>query len=259
MHTYLATARHLFITDWMTFKQHALSKCGSVVIWGGCQLIVGGYFLPELGITSSYGIIALAGCLALAGFMDAFGNVMELVVDLETDKLMFYYATLPVPVWVVFVQKIASLALFSVIQTLTFLPVSKILLWNMFDISTIHVWYLAIAMIMGNVFYAAFTLFIASFVKTRSQMSSVWRAWIFPLWFLGGFGFSWGVIYKALPWFAYVELLNPIIYISESYRVVFLGQQEMLNFWLCVIMIGVFTVVTGWIGIKRLKQRCDFV
>ena len=203
--------------------------------------------------------MALAGVLAVAGFMDAFGNVMELIVDLETDRLTYYYATLPLPMWVVFLQKIVAMALFSTIQTLAFIPVAKLLLWNIFDPWAVNWFYVAVAMFFGNVFYAAFTLFIASYVKSRQHMNSAWRSFIFPLWFLGGFGFTWQIIYQVSPAFAYAELLNPIIYVSEAYRVAFLGQAGMLNFWLCIGAMMLFTVFTGWVGIKRLKKRCDFI
>lgn len=259
MKNYFKTAVQLFITECKIFSQFVVGKCISIMIWGGCQLIVSGYFLPQLGITHSYGVMALAGVLAIAGFMDAFGNVMELVVDLETDKITYYYATLPLPMWVVFLQKIVAMAFFSIIQTLTFIPISKILLWNIFDPWSVNWLLVAIAMFFGNMFYGAFTLFIASFVKNRYHMNSVWRSFIFPLWFLGGFGFTWHIIYNVSPLFAYLELFNPIIYVSEAYRVAFLEQAGMLNFWVCIGMMIIFTVSTGWIGIARLKKRCDFI
>jgi ABC-2 type transport system permease protein len=256
---YLSIAKQLFITDWKVFLQHATSKCIALIIWGSCQLIVGAYFLPKLGITHSYGIIALAGILAVAGFMDAYGNVVELIVDLETDKITYYYATLPLPMWVVFFEKIIAMASFSIILTLSFIPIGFLLTWHVTSPLEVNWLLVIIAMFFGNIFYGAFTLFIASFVKSRQHIGSLWRSFIFPLWFLGGFGFTWLIIYEVSPIFAYIELLNPIIYISEAYRVAFLGQVGMINFWVCIGAIIVFTITTGWIGIKRLKKRCDFI
>lgn len=257
--SYYHCAKTLFFTELLVFKKIATNRFISIFIWASCQLIVNGYFLPKLGITNAYGLISLSSCLAVAGLIDAFGNVMELVMDLSTDKITFYYATLPIPTWMVFAIKMKTLALFYMSYTLLLLPLGKFLLWQEFDFANVNWFYLIVAVIVGNIFYAALTLFIASLVKHRSQVGNIWRTFIFPLWFLGGFGFTWHIIYEVSPRFAYAELLNPVIYVTESYRNALMGPSGLLSFWACICMIIIFTIVAGYIGITRLTRQCDFI
>jgi ABC-type polysaccharide/polyol phosphate export permease len=259
MFSYYHCAKTLFITEYLVFKQIALNRIISIFIWASCQLVVNGYFLPKLGITHTYGLISLSSCLAVAGLIDAFGNVMEIVMDLSTDKITFYYATLPMPTWMVFVVKMKALALMYMSYTVLLLPLGKLLLWNEFSLASVNWLYLGIVLILGNIFYAALTLFIASYVKHRKQLGNVWRTFIFPLWFLGGFGFTWNIIHEVSPQLAYLELMNPIIYVTESYRNALMGSTGLLNFWACVIMMLFFTCISAWVGIKRLTRQCDFI
>lgn len=256
---YYQCAKTLFITEYLHFKKIALNRFISIVIWASCQLLVNGYLLPKLGITHAYGIISLASCLAVAGLIDAFGNVMELVMDLSTDKITYYYATLPMPTGMVFFVKMAALATFYMMYTLLLLPLGQLLLWNEFSLANVYWPHLLLATVVSSIFYAALTLFIASLVKHRSQVGNVWRTFIFPLWFLGGFGFTWNIMYQVSPRMAYLELLNPVIYVTESYRSAVMGPEGLLNFWVCMAMISIFTVAAATLGIKRLKKQCDFI
>ena len=71
--------------------------------------------------------------------------------------------------------------------------------------------------------------------------------------------FSWQSLYMTSPVFAYIDLLNPVVYISEAYRSALIGPAGYLNFWFCVVMISLFGIVVGCVGIRRLKKRCDFI
>lgn len=256
---YAQCAKTLFITEFLVFKGLVLNRCIGIYIWAGCQLIVNAYFLPQLGIMHAYGLVSLAGCLAVTGLMDAFSNIMEFVVDLTTDKITYYYATLPLPSWLMFTVKMSVLFVFYLFYSLMILPWGKLLLWNEFDLFAVNWPLLLIAMIMGSMFYAALTVFVTSIVNRRSDVGNIWRTFIFPLWFLGGFGFSWYVVYQVSQPFAYLQLLNPIIYISELHRNAILQTDNLIHPIICCIAIAIFTVTAGWIGIKRLKKRCDFI
>lgn len=256
---YAQCAKTLFMTEFLMLKSIAFNRCLSIYIWASCQLIVNAYFLPQLGITHTYGLISLSGCLAVTGLMDAFGNIMEFVLDLSTDKITYYYATLPLPSWLMFTVKMCVFFVFYFFYTLMVIPLGKLLLWNEFDLCSVNWPILLLAMIFGTMFYAALTLLITSFVNKRADVGNIWRTFIFPLWFLGGFGFTWHVIYQVSPKFAYLELFNPIIYISELYRYAILQSNNLINPLICCCVIIFFTIAAGWIGVKRLKKRCDFI
>ena len=82
---------------------------------------------------------------------------------------------------------------------------------------------------------------------------------VYPLWFLGGFQYSWQVLYDFSPLFAYVSLLNPVLYVMEGTRAAILGQEGSLNFWLCILMLIFFTLLCGWHALKQLKRQLDYI
>jgi ABC-type polysaccharide/polyol phosphate export permease len=139
------------------------------------------------------------------------------------------------------------------------LPIGKLTLWNQFDLTQINYFKLFLSFIFQNIFYACFVLWVASIIEHMNQFGSVWARYIFPLWFMGGFQFSWVALHHVLPYVAYINLLNPMIYITEAMRISLLGQDGYLNFWLSLLAIAFFSVITLCVGIRNLKRRLDFV
>lgn len=256
---YLHTAKELFITDWKIFRQVLHDKIIDNAIWVICSVFVNAYLLPKFGISAAYGMLAFAGMLASAGTFEGYMTILTLVGDLSNEKITYYYATLPLPLWLMFVRFIISNACLYALLVLTYVPLGKILLYDSFDLTAVNWLLLIIITIVSSLFYGAFSIFTASFIRGFEHMGTIWARFIFPLWFLGGFAFSWAVLYETAPTFAYFDLLNPILYISEAFRAALMGQEGFLNFWLCLGMIILFGIAAGWIGIKRLKTRCDFL
>jgi len=256
---YAHVAKELFITDYKVFKQLVVAKIIDSNIGLICELFLAAYIMPNFGIAAGFGMIAFGGLLGTTGVFEGYNSIINLVSDLTGDKITYYYATLPLPTWLMLTRFIFSHACLYMILTLTFLPMGKLLLWNEFDLGAINIIKLMVILCCANLFYGAFALFSTSFIKNMNAIGSVWARFIFPLWFLGGFMFSWQSLYKTSPVFAYINLGNPIIYISEGYRSALIGSEGYLNFWLCIGMILLFTIAAGWIGIRRIKKQCDFI
>lgn len=256
---YLHTSKELFITDWKVTRQLLVTKIIDSSVWVICSIFVNAYLFPKLGMSSSYGMLAFAGMLASAGIFEGYSSIVTLVGDLSSDKTIYYYATLPLPTWLMIFRLACSNACLYALLTLSYLPLGALLLGSSFDIALVSWWKLLVITAIASLFYGAFCIFTASFIHGFEHMGTVWARFIFPLWFLGGFAFQWQVLYEATPLFAYIDLLNPILYISEAFRSALMGQAGFLNFWLCIGMICLFGIATGWIGIKRLKRRCDFI
>jgi ABC-type polysaccharide/polyol phosphate export permease len=82
---------------------------------------------------------------------------------------------------------------------------------------------------------------------------------IFPLWYLGGFQFSWKIFYKVSPSFAYLNLANPMTYVMEAMRGAILGQEDYIAFWYCMLALLFFSTICWFFALKKLKNRLDFV
>lgn len=256
---YCNVFRHLVSADLIVFRQNFKNKLIDLSIWVVLTLVVMGYVMPIIGLSADYGTFQFASLVASVGIFEVFPEVMNLISDFEGDRIISYQLTLPVPSWVIFLKKITYYAISIVVMAVCMLPVGKLVLWNQFDLFKIAIVPLFLIILVSSVFYGAFTLWIASFVPNLSRVDMVWMRIVFPLWFLGGFQFSWYVLYKFSPAFAYINLLNPIVYVVEGTRAAMLGQQGCLPFWVSFVVLLVFTIFFAWHGIRRLQRRIDCI
>jgi ABC-2 type transport system permease protein len=215
--------------------------------------------MPAFGIATSYSSFMLAGLCASAGLFGIFPSVAAIASDLEGDQVITYYLTLPIPSWMIFLRLILYYAINCGILAISVLPIGQLLIWNQFNILDINVGKFIIIFTLTQLFYGAFTLWIASRVRDMTKMGNVWMRFVFPLWFLGGFQFSWQVLVNKWPYFAWLNLLNPLTYIMEGTRAAVLGQEEYLNIWGCAGMLALFSLLCAWHAIVLFKKRLDFV
>lgn len=257
--SYYHCAKTLLITDYKTICRNLGHKVINLSIRTICYVFVNAYLLTDFGVTEKFGVITLGAVLAITGIFEGYNSIAMLVRDLESEKITYYYATLPLPSWLVFFRIMISNALLYMVLSISIFPLGKLLLWNTLELGSVNWFHLVITLFTANFFYGALVLFAASWAKGLSALDNAWSRLIFPLWFLGGFNFSWYSLYKTSPSLAMLDLMNPVIYITESYRSSLLGPEGWLPFWNCIGMIVLLTFVTAWIGIKRLTKQCDFI
>jgi len=58
-------------------------------------------------------------------------------------------------------------------------------------------------------------------------------------------------------WIGYLALIDPFSYVMEISRAAILGTHEYLPFWASFAALWGFTLVLGYIAIKRLKTILD--
>ncbi len=249
----------LLRTDFKIFKQTIVDKIIDMCIWVTMISFVFGYLMPQFGVSDTFINLQVAGMVASGAMFGLFPNVVELVSDFEGDQIVSFYSTLPIPTWLVFVRFFIFFALSGMVMVPVVLPMAKIVLGSLIDLSAIHLGKCALIVMLTNFMYGALTLFLVSFVPSIQRVGSVWMRFIYPMWMLGGFQFSWQVLYKVFPYIAYADLCNPMIYIMEGNKVALLGQAGFLPFWYCVAALLFFIVVAMIFAIRRLKRRLDFV
>jgi ABC-2 type transport system permease protein len=110
-----------------------------------------------------------------------------------------------------------------------------------------------------NLVWATLAFVLAAYLSSIEKLGVAWCRVIFPLWFLGGFQFSWMTTYAVAPTLAYVMLFNPVIYATDGIRAVILGQDGYLPFWICLMIMIALCGIIGWWSVKALRQRLDFV
>jgi hypothetical protein len=257
--SYLKICKELIHADLLVFKQTFFDKFIDVTIWVVLTIIVTGYIMPYFGLSSDFGVFQFGGIIAAIGLFELYGSVVELVSDFQGDRVINYNLILPIPSWMAIVSKGAYYFIIYVILSVLMLPIGKLTLWNQLDLTQIDYFKFFISLFFQNIFYACFVLWAASIVENASKLGSIWARYIFPMWFMGGFQFSWIALHNAMPVVSYIILLNPMMYITEATRASVLGQSDYINFWICLVAIAIFSALCLAVGMRNLQKRLDFV
>jgi ABC-2 type transport system permease protein len=257
--SYLPTLGHLLYADFLTFKHVFKDKIIDFFIYSSLTVVVMSHFVVGVGTQSNFGLFTAATGVAVSGMFEIFPRVMTLLSDLVGNKVISYDVTLPIPSWMAIARIGISDGLRNLIVGSLSLPFGLIFVWNQFDAQHFSPWWFIALLISNSLFFGFFGLFLTSLVKSMSKVGSMWMRVIFPLWTLGGFQFTWHVMYAKSPILGYALLLNPFLYTMEGMRAAILGQTGSLQLPICLGAILGFTLLCAVIAIKRIKTRIDCV
>jgi ABC-type polysaccharide/polyol phosphate export permease len=252
--------KHMLHEELLIFKQSIIDESFNVSIWVFCMLIIAGSFLASsTDSTLNFASFMLAGCVATMGLFRAYPTAFRLINDFEGERSIDFYLTLPIPSWLAMVKIMISVALQSIVFSLFVLPLGTLFIWGNFNVSTILWAQFFMLLFLASIFYGVFSLWITSKVSTLIKLTNVWSRFIFPLWFLGGFQYTWVRLHVLSKPLSYVALLNPVTYAMEGIRASLLGQEGYIVWWICVIALVVFTGLLYRDTLSRLKKRLDYV
>ncbi|MBI2352617.1 hypothetical protein HYV11_00015 [Candidatus Dependentiae bacterium] len=257
MYHRLQTITTLLLRDTRVFKKHIIARFIDACVWTSIVLFVSQYIMPQFGISSNFGAFIMIGNIAAWGMFEVGTNVSILISDLLGIQSISYYLTLPIPQSWIFIRIGLSDAFKSFISTLPMIPIGKIVLVD--HVSCTHILYgkLIFSYFCAHLFFGFFGLFLASITPNLDYITTIKLRIIFPLWFLGCYQFTWHMLYKSYPKVAYLNLLNPVVYIMEGMRSTVISEYQLLPYSLCMVMIILFTIAFGYLGIKGFKKRLD--
>ena len=251
--------KQLLRLKFMNLRNVLTGKFINIAIWVGCTLFVMGYLLQAFGLAGNFGAFQLGGILASVGLFELYGNAITFVADLEGDRTIAYYLTLPASACTVLLAYICYNTIIGALMSFMIIPMAKIILWNQFSLTAVSWLKLIFFIVFINGLCATTTLFVAALVPSMDKFENLWSRFIFPLWLLGGFQFSWTSTYAVAPLVAYGLLLNPVIYTAEGIRAALLGQEGYISWYLCCAVLLCLWGIVAALAFKALKKRLDFV
>lgn len=254
-----AVFKALELADLTIFRQLVIGRSIDLAIWSVLSLFVIGYIMPSFGLSNDFGLFQVGGIIATIGLFEIYPFIINLVLDFEGDRAIDYNLTLPASSLIVVIQKMVHFFITAVILTFILIPICKLSMWNKFDLMQVNYLKLVLAIIFANAFYASFVILVASIVPNMSRIGAVWMRLIFPMWFMGGYLHSWSSLKEVAPAIAYIDLFNPIIYVTESIRGAIIGPENFIHFWFCLAAMALATLICSIVGFYRLKKRLDFV
>jgi len=257
--SYLKVFWELLKTDLSIYKQPIKDAVVDASIWFTCLIVIFAYVYPSIGMTQQFGVFMAVGAIVSCCFWDIWSTTTTFVSDIEGNKTIDYFLTLPIPNFLVLIKQIISYALKAGIPSLIILPLGKLFLWNQMSLAHFSLLRFILIYLLINIFIGAFSLFVTSKIQNLHHMGKVGIRYLFPLWFFGGSNFSWNMIHNLSPIFSYSCLLNPLLYAMEGIRAAVLGQEGYISYWICSVMLTGFIILFSFLGIKNLKTRLDFV
>lgn len=249
----------LLQTRLLLAQQVIVDKMINLTIWATCSLFITGYIMQGFGLSSSFGMFQCAGVIATAGLFEIYPNVVSIVLDFEGPQSIYYYLTLPTNAITVISSMICGFATQGIMLSLWMVPLGKLLFFNQFNLAEVSWIKLIIIIVLSNLFFSSIVPALAGQLGNIDNIGNAWSRFIFPLWFLGGFQFSWASMYDVSKLFAYVMLANPTTYVMEGTRACILGQTGFIDWYICVGMIIFFSCITWTLSYYNMKKRLDFV
>lgn len=215
------------------------------------------YCLKFYGMSADYGPFILISAIARFGFFDVVGKVGLVIADLQGDRKILYLLTLPIPSSLVFIYMAGSWSLMAAIISLLQFPLGKLILYSSLDLGKFHLPKLLSMFLLSNLFFGFFGLWLASILRKTSNLSYIFTRILNPMYMLGAYLYSWKALYSVSPWAAYLNLLNPLVYVMEGMHGAALGEEGYLPFWLNALVLSMCTLGLGWDAVRRLKAKLD--
>ncbi|MEA2451704.1 MAG: type transport system permease protein [Actinomycetota bacterium] len=218
------------------------------------------YVFPKIGQgiggaqgEATFSSLLVPGVVAIACIFQGIQAVMiPLVQEFGYTREIEDRVMAPLPVWGVAVEKITAgalqglLAAVIVFPLATFIPATPVHLnisWP--ELLT----FLPLATVLG----ATLGLAIGTRVKPQ-QVTLVFSVVVIPVTFLGATYYPWASL-DPIPWLKWAVLINPLVYMSESFRAALTPQLPHMPIGaIYLAMIG-FIALLGWVGIDGFQKR----
>ena len=213
--------------------------------------------MPKMN--ESYGAFIALSAIAIFGFFEVVGRVVEVLSDIEGSCAIKQNLIMPLKAWQLFVYTASIWGLYSLLLSLPQILITKAVLGSNFALSTIHWPKFALALVIGNLFHGFFALWLVAVIRKMQHTASIYFRVVNPLFMFSAYFSSWGLVFEKAHWLGLLTLINPLVYLNEAVHAAALGQEGFLPYWNCVGMLCLFILVLGVVAIKKLKTRLDCV
>lgn len=249
---------HLMMRSLVIYRPHIKNKIINALIWTILNVVVVGFIMPTVGLIN-FGSFILITTAASNGFFAATNQISGLVSEINGDTSnLRYELTLPIQQWTIFIKYALEYMYEGFFTSLLITPIGMILLWKEFPFHHFYLIKFHFILLIICLFSGFFAVWMSSITKDIFHgLENLWIRIIFPLWFLGGFQFTWKNLYSISPTLAYINLLNPLTYAMEGARAAALDPVLSLPYWYCIAALLGFTIFFAILAIHKLQQRLD--
>lgn len=249
----------LLARDWAVARPSLVKRVINASVWVSVLVVINHVVMPRMGVPANFGFFIYVSGIVSQMLFQATSDAMAMIADLNGDRQINYYFVLPIPKWLLFLRYAITTGLKGLFLAVASIPLGKLILQDSFDVSIINVPKMLLIFAISGLFWGVFSLWFGTVTPTMAEYENTWSRFAFPMWFFGCYTFTYAKLTQAIGSYAMVALFNPTTYAMEGVRVAFMGQDGMINFWICCGALLLFTSLFGLHGYCLLKRRLDFV
>lgn len=249
----------LFYRDLLILKKEIVVFVLDSLAWPIRAVVIWGYIMPSLGVSSGYGMFYFAGMIVTSCITKIMYGLSKIFDDLEGNKLINYELTLGLSSNLVLIRKALALSLNLIILGFVVLPVGLIVLLPQVEYLKFNIGKFVLIFVLICLMIGFATLWFSSWIKNSFQIGSIWSRYLHTLWLFGCSFYPWKLFYSMFPFWGLLNLLNPVTYAMEGVRSSMLNSSDYIDYWVCVIAIFIFTVYFALRGINLFKKRLDVI
>ena len=253
----LSVFLQLLRKDLIVFRKGFVREFIDTIILFFTNVVSFGYLMPTG--EKDYTPFFVVGAIASFGFYGIVGKIGKLLADIDGERKIFHTLAMPMTTATAFCYIAISWATTSLIVSALLFPIGKAFAYSRWDLSSFSLWRVVLMLATSNLFFGFFALWLSSVIDGMSNLNSLWRRYIAPIWLFGGYVYSWHTAYAMSPGFAWVSLVNPMLYVMEGMRSAALGPEGYLPFWVCFFVLWVSIIGCGAVAIKKMKAKLDCI
>jgi ABC-2 type transport system permease protein len=218
-------------------------------------LIVFGYLLPKMSfMNASYKAALLPGILAVSLTISAIQSVaLPMVQEFGWTREIDDRLLAPVPTGVIVAEKIVGGVLQGVVAALVVLPLARLILGPLAEVSFGAVWLVLLVTLLGATAFSALGMWLGTAISPQ-QIGLMFSVIIAPMLFFGCAYYPWAGL-SVVPVLKWAVLINPMVYVAEGLRGALTpGSPHMPMGVVLFALVGISTLF--WIlGTRSFRRR----
>jgi len=218
-------------------------------------VIVFGYLLPKMGFMGrGYTTALLPGVLAISLTFSSIQSVaLPMVQDFGWTKEIEDRLLAPVPIWLVAAEKIVSGVLQGLVSALFVLPVARLIMGPIPNLSFGHVGNVLLITVLGAAAFSSLGLFLGTAIQPQ-QIGLMFGVILAPMIFFGCAYYPWQGL-SAVPIMKYAVLINPLVYVAEGMRGALTPAAPHMSLGIVIVALILITMLFWTLGMRSFMKR----
>jgi ABC-2 type transport system permease protein len=218
-------------------------------------VVVFGYLLPKMGFMGpGYTTALLPGVLAISLTFSSIQSVaLPMVQDFGWTKEIEDRLLAPIPIWLVAAEKIVSGVLQGLIAALFVLPVARLIMGPIPNLTFGHFGDVLLITVLGAAAFSSLGLWLGTAIQPQ-QIGLMFGVIIAPMIFFGCAYYPWQGL-SAVPVMKYAVLINPLVYVAEGMRASLTPASPHMPLSIVIPALILTTAVFWTLGIRSFMRR----